>query len=237
MSNSVTPNSRSVSARLPQPFVFSVIALAALASAACTSHGSGASQLTTAELIAPPQGVFHFCINRQEECGLGPQETTKPDEGAKLVSEPAAEMSDDEVMILARQVNASINSAISYRTDYEQWGREETWLLPLSEEGVEYGDCEDYALEKRRELLAHGVPADRLSLATAWSELTGLHAVLIVRTSEADYVLDNATPHIARVGATNYTWRSLQTGSHLLSWARVEAPTMELQPAQVMTAG
>ena len=43
---------------------------------------------------------------------------------------------------------------VTPRTDMEMWGREEVWSYP---EGI--GDCEDYALEKRRQLMALGVPS------------------------------------------------------------------------------
>lgn len=237
MTHTVSSGLRIARAGIRRLAMVAAIGFLALTSAACSSHSSGGAQLITAELIAPPQGVFQFCVERQEECGLQSSEQTKDERAEKAAAEADPQLSDAELMDLARQVNASVNTAISYRTDYEQWGVEEAWLLPLSVEGVSYGDCEDYALEKRRALLALGVPEDRLSLATAWSEGTGLHAVLIVRTAQADYVLDNVTPHIVTVGATDYTWLSMQTGRHLLSWARVESPGVAFPTTQVMTAG
>ena len=49
------------------------------------------------------------------------------------------------------EINARINTVIAPRTDYEMWGREEIWSYP-----VKYGDCEDYALLKRHELMKAG---------------------------------------------------------------------------------
>ncbi len=221
---------------LPRPLLFAVAGLVTLLASACNTHSGSASRLTTAELVAPPQGIFEFCVQRLEDCGVTTPEAKDADL-AKVEETEAAPLSDAQVIEAAVRVNHAVNSALSYRSDLEQWGREEAWLLPLSEEGVAYGDCEDYALEKRRELLRLGVSEDRLSLATAWSEDTGLHAVLIVRTAQADYVLDNATPIIMTVGATDYRWLSLQTGPHLLSWARVETQTMPIQPEEILTAG
>ncbi|TGR16684.1 transglutaminase, partial [Mesorhizobium sp. M1C.F.Ca.ET.196.01.1.1] len=55
-------------------------------------------------------------------------------------------------------INNSVNTRIPPRTDMEIYGVEEYWAYP--DKGV--GDCEDYALEKRRELMAAGVPAGLL---------------------------------------------------------------------------
>ena len=49
-------------------------------------------------------------------------------------------------------INNSVNTRIKPRTDMENYGVEEYWSYP--DNG--YGDCEDYALEKRRELMERG---------------------------------------------------------------------------------
>lgn len=71
-------------------------------------------------------------------------------------------------------------------------------------------------------LIAAGVPAERLRLATAWSRMTGDHAVLILRLDDGDYVLDNTTPHIYNVADTAYRWDALQTGDSLLHWSSLQ---------------
>ncbi|WP_421856549.1 transglutaminase-like cysteine peptidase [Oceanicaulis sp.] len=131
------------------------------------------------------------------------------------------EYSDEQLLAMAYVVNAAINTAISYRSDALTWNMEERWVLPIRSEGVTYGDCEDFALEKRAALLEAGAPADRMRMATAWSPGTGLHAVLILRLEAGDYVLDSVSPHILTVGQTRYEWRSLQTGPSLLEWSSV----------------
>lgn len=148
---------------------------------------------------------------RQEAAAPAPDETV---------------MSDEVIMALAHVTNARFNALIRYRTDEVVWGVEERWVRPFSQFRSRVGDCEDYALEKRAALLEAGVPADRLRMAVVWSRSTGVHAVLVVRTAEGDFVLDNAVSEIRRVDGTGYEWRSVQSGAHLLSWARasISAP-------------
>lgn len=205
-----------------------VVALAGLSAAACSAHTAGAPRLTTAELVAPPQGVFEFCIGRLEICGLAPDEDESGEGAAKASPSGKADdvfaMTDEELLAVAHAVNAQVNVAITYRSDRDQWDAEEAWVLPISEAQVNYGDCEDYALEKRQALLELGVPASRLALVTGWSRSTGMHAVLMLRMPDADYVLDNNSPYLLPAGETPYRWLSLQQGENLLQWARVTAP-------------
>ena len=141
------------------------------------------------------------------------RESAKPRQGA-------SSLSDVEILALAHQVNDRINAFMRYQTDQVIWGVEERWVRPIAQYRSRFGDCEDFALEKRSALLEAGVPADRLRMAVAWSERTGLHAVLLVRTGDGDFVLDNADADIRRVDDTDYDWRSVQSGPHLLAWAR-----------------
>ena len=50
--------------------------------------------------------------------------------------------------------------------DQRHYGRAEYWNIPTDG----YGDCEDYALTKRRDLIAAGFPAQALRIAVV---LTG----------------------------------------------------------------
>ena len=241
--NAQTNNKKGVS-RLA---AFTVLAAANLLAACATTSSQTEARFSVAEHVPPPGGAFEFCVSNREACGLAPVETAEdreetsgasgakmareagtanaPTEGAGSVEADAEQAADDapragQWLTMAAIVNEQINRAIAYRSDRAVWGREEAWLLPLSEEGVPYGDCEDYALEKRAALISAGVPVERLAMATAWSPSTGEHAVLVLRADDADYVLDNTTSAILRVNQTPYSWRSLQTGD-LLTWSRV----------------
>lgn len=118
-------------------------------------------------------------------------------------------------------VNRAVNDAIESMTDLEAFGKEEYWTLPLSVEGRPVGDCEDYALEKRRLLLARGWPADTVLLATAMAPGYGRHAVLVVRTDRGDLVLDNLTDDVRHWTQTGYAWQSRQAGADPRYWVAV----------------
>ena len=93
------------------------------------------------------------------------------------------------------RINDKVNRQIVRRADIQTYGVLDKWATPLAQ-GDQYGDCEDYVLEKRRALLAAGIPDHAMSIAvgnTSWGES---HAVLLVSTDQGDYVLDSLTPWI-----------------------------------------
>ena len=199
-------------------------AIAFLASA-CGAHTQSGSHLMTADAIAAPHGLISMCEDRPEFCG-GDVEAEIVEAEPALI-EPSTggsgEMIDHaSLMAIAEAINTEVNTALTYRTDQENWGRDEAWLLPLSDDLSTYGDCEDFALEKRQRLIAEGVDQDQLALATGWSRATGYHAMLILRTERGDFVLDNATRHVRAVNDTPYIWDRIQFGSNLLAWNRIE---------------
>jgi predicted transglutaminase-like cysteine proteinase len=127
------------------------------------------------------------------------------------------EVNPDRLAEIAR-INREVNERVDWATDLEIYGVEERWALPQQRGNRLEGDCEDYALEKRRLLIEAGIPPAALAFATTYSPSTGHHAVLIVRTSAGDYVLDNANSWILPWRETTYVWQHIQEGSDLLTW-------------------
>lgn len=132
-------------------------------------------------------------------------------------------VADSALFVLLNRVNQTINMAIRPRDDLDLHGVSEYWTLPLSVEGIAEGDCEDFALEKRRALLEAGIPETALFLAVGHSRATGRHAVLVVSTGSGDYVLDNMTPHIVAWSQAPYTWLMRQMPGDLLAWRHTGA--------------
>jgi len=116
-------------------------------------------------------------------------------------------------------INARINSAI--RPEHNNAGiAGEKWLI-----GPAAGDCNDYAVTKRHELIALGWPAQSLLLAevvTNWGEH---HLVVVVRTRTADLVIDNLNANIKPWTKTHYTWVRVQTPENPMYWAKVNDRT------------
>jgi predicted transglutaminase-like cysteine proteinase len=242
--------------RMGQVFV---VGLLALISTACATTTPASSPLTMGSAVSAPHGLLRMCENGAAQCGGGDRaaqdgaaETMSPPTGGSGIAatapsqnksnpHPDASLAPVERVVVsldrlseASEVNRSINAQIVWRSDQDQYGQDEYWTTPLAF-GLRYGDCEDFALEKRRELLARGFPAGALALATARSAATGLHAVLIVRTDGGDYVLDNTTPWVEPWEATPYRWLRVQAGEDLMDWRVVSSPAPS--ESQLATAG
>ena len=108
-------------------------------------------------------------------------------------------------------INREVNKDVQKADDFDLYGLLEYWSLPRVIDGKMYGDCEDYALEKRRRLIAAGVPAQSLSMAVAVTARGESHAVLIVAMESGDMVLDNLTPWATPWQDLNYRWVERQT--------------------------
>jgi predicted transglutaminase-like cysteine proteinase len=109
-------------------------------------------------------------------------------------------------MRLVNALNRDVNREIQKASDFDLYGLLEFWSLPRVIDGKMYGDCEDYALEKRRRLIAAGVPAQALSMAVAVTARGETHAVLVVAFESGDWVLDNLTPWATPWNDLNYHW-------------------------------
>lgn len=104
-------------------------------------------------------------------------------------------------------VNRKVNNRIRYSSDTRNYGHIDYWNVPNS--GT--GDCEDYALAKRRELIGLGWPRSSLLLAIAYAETGTGHAVLIARTDQGDFVLDNRRRNAQPWHKLPYTWIAIQS--------------------------
>ena len=111
-----------------------------------------------------------------------------------------------EQLKLLNRVNQAVNRDVKKANDFDLYGQPEYWSLPRLVDGKLYGDCEDYALEKRRQLIAAGVPESALSLAVAVTARGESHAVLMISLKSGDWVLDNLTPWATPWEDLNYRW-------------------------------
>lgn len=123
-------------------------------------------------------------------------------------------VSTEQALALADRVNREVNRRVRPISDSAQYGREEYWSLP-SRRG---GDCEDYALEKKRQLMEMGLSGEQLLMTTVLDRKGGSHAVLVLRTGAGDYVLDNLTNQIKPWGRTGYTFLRMQDPQQKHQW-------------------
>jgi predicted transglutaminase-like cysteine proteinase len=121
----------------------------------------------------------------------------------------------EERWVELQEVNRGINLAIApVRNELGLAGEE--WII-----NPDRGDCNDYAVSKRHELLMRGWPARALLLSEVVVSSGEHHLVLLVRTRSGDFILDNLTPQIKLWSRAPYRWVRAQSPSHSRLWATV----------------
>jgi predicted transglutaminase-like cysteine proteinase len=159
----------------------------------------------------PIIGWIRFCERNPSECTVDP-------------SEPAViELTAKDWRTL-NQVNQQVNAAIKAKTDKDHWGIEDIW--DFAEDG--YGDCEDYQLVKRKRLVEAGFSRRALRMTVVIDEEGAGHAVMMVRTTRGDFILDNKLNAILPWHRTGYTYIKRE-GDEDSAWAslgRRTSPTM-----------
>lgn len=182
-------------------------ALAAALAAPLIAWASGASAapafMETAGRTTQPVGHYELCREIPQEC----RQITETPQPVELTRALWAEMVD---------INNAVNTEVNPATDMEMWGREELWSYPDI-----VGDCEDYALEKRRRLMALGVPAGNLLITVVRQANGDGHAVLTVATSLGDFILDNLEPRILAWTDVEYRFLKRQSARHSGVWVSI----------------
>ena len=168
-------------------------------SGASSSVKSSAMPLGRA--AGPPPGFFDFCQRHPEEC-------------KRVAATPAVVELTPERRGELERVQSDVNRRITSVEDIDQYGWREHWTYP--DTGA--GDCEDYALEKRRQLIAGGWPAQALFLAVARIPRGVAHTVLVAATSEGDFVLDNLMSAVMPWRRLPYAWKIRQSGAAPARW-------------------
>lgn len=149
------------------------------------------------ENTLPPIGHVILCARDPGQCRL---------EGDDTVFLGIAELA------LLGSVNSSVNESIRPRHDRgpDRWS-----VAPAN------GDCEDYALTKRAELISHGWPSRALRIAVAATATGEGHAVLVVRTNIGDIVLDNRKTTPVFWYQADLIWLKIQSQTELGKWRTV----------------
>jgi predicted transglutaminase-like cysteine proteinase len=113
------------------------------------------------------------------------------------------------------KVNRDVNRAIRPQENINGVMAEE-WLVSPRE-----GDCNDYAVTKRHELLARGWPSRSLLLTEVVVSSGEHHLVLVVRTREDDVVLDNLNWNVRPVSQISYQWVRAQQAQNPQFWSTI----------------
>ena len=154
-----------------------------------------------------PYGYVQFCARMPDECLQGPPEEQRFSATPYRLSE-------------LDMINRSVNREIAPATDFEIYGQAEYWTIPTTK-----GDCEDYALLKRKRLMARGWPASSLLMTVVRDEKGEGHAVLTARTLQGDFILDNKGDEVKVWNRTTYDFVMRQSYLNPNLW-------MSLDPAE-----
>lgn len=186
-------------------FKGTVFLLAMLSGTIGFAQDSAASAfMATDGRTTQPVGHYEFCQREPEECRQRTSDRQPVELTRALWSEIVA-------------INDDVNTSVVPVTDMEMWGREELWSYPTA-----MGDCEDYALEKRRRLMALGLSAGDVLMTVVRQPNGDGHAVLTVRTSRGDFVLDNLEARVLIWSDTNYTFLKRQSERHSGTWLSID---------------
>lgn len=143
---------------------------------------------------AAPLGYQIYCLKNPGECKGG---------GASQVK------LTDDTMALIKNVNAKVNRSIRPRHDKGA----DVWTANATS-----GDCEDYVLAKRRALIKAGLPPSALRIAYVKTKRGEGHAILVVKTSGKDWVLDNLNGRVRPLSQSGYRMVSM-SGANPRNWS------------------
>lgn len=154
--------------------------------------------------VRAPIGHKQFCRDNSWAC---PKESYKP-VVVKL---------DEARWKQLIAINAEVNRRIRPMTDDNLFGKTEHWSYPVND----YGDCEEYVLEKQRVLIAAGWPKSALLITVAKDVDNAGHAVLTVRTDHGDMILDNQIEAVLPWYSTPYRYIKRQSTSSPVRWTGI----------------
>ena len=181
-----------------------MIAAAPMARAAQLVDFSNVAFAPVTGTTSIPVGAADFCKRFPGDCRIN----------AKLVD--AMHLTPQNWQQLL-DVNTWFNTTIVPETDQQLYHVAEFWTYPNG-----YGDCEDIALAKRRQLIADGWPPSTLLMTVARDSDGEGHAVLMVRTDRGDLILDNQDSVVRDWKDSPYHFLKRQSQADAGEWVGIE---------------
>lgn len=176
--------------------------------AATELHRSTHQPLIIKGFTKTPIGARQFCAERPDECL--PMEAAA---GPFVLTEALRR----DLL----EINRRLNQQVVAVTDQIYYQKREFWTYPDG-----YGDCEDYALAKRRALVERGWPPSSLLMALVRQRNGEAHAVLVAVTDVGDLVLDNLVGDVLDWDQTDYKFVKMQSPTTMSRWVDVEDDRM-----------
>lgn len=160
--------------------------------------------LTDGTFTVAPNAFNTFCDNYADQCAASGDV-----EPVVMNVERWAELND---------VNGSVNRNIrpDYNADLAVW-----------KIGTGSGACNEYAIEKRKELIERGWPSAALALTVVYTPSREAHLVVTVKTDRGDFVLDNLRNYVAAAERTGYRFVARQSSVHPRLWVMIDGVSHE----------
>ncbi len=150
-----------------------------------------------------PMAYTQFCLRYPEECRTRTIFRGGP---VRLSAAKRIELT---------RVNDLINARIAPEANLQGLAGE-IWLI-----NPDRGDCNDYAVTKRHELIKHGWPTRALLLGEVVTTAGEHHLVLVARTFDGDLVLDSLTNRIKPWSKAPYRWVRMQMPGVSKLWTTI----------------
>ncbi|MHB8885246.1 MAG: transglutaminase-like cysteine peptidase [Methylovirgula sp.] len=155
-----------------------------------------------------PYGWLGFCQRYAGECTHG------------ALSAVDINLTQRAIREISR-INMWVNRAVQPVSDWDHWHVADQWDYPMDGKG----DCEDYALLKRRLLIARGFPRQALLMTVVKDEHNDGHAILTVKTNHGEFILDNLSNEIKPWAQTPYHFVKRQSQTDENIWVNIGSPT------------
>lgn len=190
-------------ARTPAVGAGAAFGLVMMIVSAVAAPAQRSQPMLTGGLTSQPIGHYEFCKANPAECSI----RSSDDSPLRLT---------DALWDEVKGINTLVNNTVRPMNDYDIYGKDEVWAYPKGA-----GDCEDYVLEKRRDLMQLGISLSDLLITVVRKPDGEGHAVLTVRTDEGDYILDNLTDTVKPWEATGYRFLKRQSATHTGRWVTI----------------
>jgi predicted transglutaminase-like cysteine proteinase len=178
-----------------------IAGLFAVAMASGMAQAQSAGQLSKIRFGPPssiPNGYYELCVADPDLCRMRAGQIPVTGDGSVTLT--------STVMDQLKSINVLVNAAIrpSYR---------DAWTP-----GEPIGDCKDFAMTKRQRLIDSGWPSSAVPTAIVRTPSGDRHLVLVARTSDGDFVLDNLTAEVVPWSSASYRWEKIQSPTDGLMW-------------------
>lgn len=175
-----------------------------------------AAYMRVFSITEAPAGFVAMCARSPDLC------QSSPGKAGRIALTPA------RFKELA-EANAIANHTVRPVSDQELYGTSEYWALP-----ADRGDCEDYAILKQQLLIERGWPMSALLLTVVRDESRQGHAILTVRTTAGDLLLDNRFDEVRRWYEVPYQFVKRQSYLDPRQWMTL-VPADRDAPRQMAT--